>query len=288
MQRIHNAIQLTGLTDDELARLYGYPGELDRPWVRVNFVSSIDGAATSGGVSGGLGTDADHRIFALLRELADVVLIGAGTARAENYGPASTDPALRRRLHDLGLGGHPDGAPPPIAVVTASAALDAAGRLFTGGDQATPGTSGEATTETSDDQTGPGGDRAPNPRTSAPLIITTAAAPADRKQQLADAGAEVIEAGDVAVSPQDILGALADRGLRRVLCEGGPHLFGDLLAAGCVDELCLTTSPVLIGGTARRISLSREEFHTAMTPAHILLDDDATMLIRWVRSRGPV
>ncbi|MFE3443327.1 pyrimidine reductase family protein [Nocardia sp. NPDC059180] len=259
MQRIHNAIQLTGLTDDDLAQLYGYPSGLDRPWVRANFVSSIDGAATSDGVSGGLGTDADHQVFAMLRELADVVLIGAGTVRAENYGPAKTDPALRRHLHDLGIGGNREGAPPPIAVVTASAALDAAGRLFT-----EAGDTGAAT--------------------RAPLIITTAAAPADRKRLLAEAGAEVIEAGDVAVAPHDALAVLADRGLLRVLCEGGPHLFGDLLEAGCVDELCLTTSPVLIGGTARRISLSHEEFRTSMTPAHIVLADDGTMLTRWVRS----
>ncbi|BDT88047.1 pyrimidine reductase family protein [Nocardia cyriacigeorgica] len=254
MQRIHNAIQLTGLTDEELFQLYGYPTGLDRPWVRANFVSSIDGAVSSDGVSGGLGTDADAKVFHALRELADVVLVGAGTVRTENYGPAKTDPALRRRLHELGLGGHPDGTAPPIAVVTAGAALDPAGRLF------------------------------PESLAVAPLIITTAAAPAIRKQQLADAGAEVIEAGDVAVSPQAMLAALAERGLLRVLCEGGPRLFGDLLGADRVDELCLTTAPVLIGGTAPRISLSREEFRVAMRPAHILLDEDATMLIRWVRT----
>ncbi|MBF6435905.1 pyrimidine reductase family protein [Nocardia cyriacigeorgica] len=278
MQRIHNAIQLTGLTDEELFQLYGYPTGLDRPWVRANFVSSIDGAVTSDGVSGGLGTDADRKVFLALRELADVVLVGAGTVRTENYGPAKTDPALRRRLHELGIGGHPDGTPPPIAVVTASAALDATARLFPRSHDASAATradsaGGQATQP-------PAG---PNPHLVAPLIITTAAAPAIRKQQLADAGAEVIEAGDVAVSPQAAMAALAERGLTRVLCEGGPRLFGDLLVADCIDELCLTTSPVLIGGTAARIALSREEFRVTMRPAHILLDEDATMLIRWVR-----
>ncbi|WP_330256690.1 pyrimidine reductase family protein [Nocardia sp. NBC_00565] len=252
MQRIHNAIQLTGLNREDLAELYAYPTQLQAPWVRANFVSSIDGSATSGDVSEGLGTPADKTVFMMLRELADVIVIGAGTARAENYGGARTDPRLRRALYDRGIGGHRDGAPPPIAVVTASAALEPGARLFTD-------------TEV------------------APLVITTATAPQDRKQQLADAGAQVIAAGGVAVTPEGLLRALADLGLHRVLCEGGPHLFGELLEADAVDELCVTTAPVLVGGTARRISLSAHEFRTSMMRAHILLDDDGTVLTRWTR-----
>ncbi|WP_040780232.1 pyrimidine reductase family protein [Nocardia pneumoniae] len=252
MQRSHNAIQLTGLSPDDLARLYAFPSRLEAPWVRANFVSSIDGAATSGNLSEGLGTPADKMVFMLLRELADVIVVGAGTARAENYAGARTDPGRRRAFHELGIGGHPDGAPPPIAVVTASAVLEPDARLLT---------------ET----------QVP------PLIITTAAAPADRKRRLADAGAEVIEAGDIAVTPQALLRALHARGLLRVLTEGGPQLFGELLAADVVDELCLTTAPLLVGGAARRISLSAHEFRTRMTRAHVLLDDDGTMLTRWAR-----
>ncbi|MFF3223399.1 pyrimidine reductase family protein [Nocardia suismassiliense] len=253
MQRSHNAIQLTDLTPDDLAQLYAYPAELREPYVRANFVSSIDGAATSDGQSAGLGTPADKTVFLMLRELADVVLVGAGTVRAENYGGARTDPQLRRALHERGIGGHPDGTAPPIAVVTASAAIDVGARLLT-------------------DTTVP------------PLIITTTTAPADRKQQLADAGADVVEGGDLAVTPKALLRVLAERGLHRVLCEGGPHLFGELLAADAVDELCLTTAPLLVGGTARRISLSAHEFDRPMYRAHILLDDDGTMLTRWARA----
>ncbi|WP_067470497.1 pyrimidine reductase family protein [Nocardia amamiensis] len=252
MQRSHNAIQLTGLSPDDLAQLYAFPPRLDAPWVRANFVSSIDGAATSGNLSEGLGTPADKTVFLLLRELADVIVVGAGTARAENYGGARTDPGRRRVFHERGIGGHPDGAPPPIAVVTASAVLEPDARLLT--DTPVP-----------------------------PLIITTTAAPADRKQRLADAGAEVIEAGDIAVTPHGLLRALRARGLLRVLTEGGPQLFGELLAADVVDELCLTTAPLLVGGAARRISLSAHEFRTRMTRAHVLLDDDGTILTRWAR-----
>lgn len=252
MQRSHNAIQLTGLSPDDLAQLYAFPPQLDAPWVRANFVSSIDGAATSGNLSEGLGTPADKAVFLLLRELADVIVVGAGTARAENYGGARTDPGRRRAFHERGIGGHPDGAPPPIAVVTASAVLEPDARLLT--DTRVP-----------------------------PLIITTTAAPADRKQRLADAGAEVIEAGDIAVTPHGLLRALRARGLLRVLTEGGPQLFGELLTADVVDELCLTTAPLLVGGAARRISLSAHEFRTRMTRAHVLLDDDGTILTRWAR-----
>ncbi|RJO72992.1 pyrimidine reductase family protein [Nocardia panacis] len=252
MQRSHNAIQLTDLNSDELARLYAYPAGLQVPWVRANFVSSIDGAATAGELSEGLGTPADKTVFLLLRDLADVILVGAGTVRAEHYGGARTHAARRRELYREGIGGHRDGAPPPIAVVTAGANLEPDCRLLT--DTAVP-----------------------------PLIITTAAAAADRKRALAEAGAEVIEVGEVAVTPKALLAALGARGLFRVLCEGGPHLFGSLLDADTVDELCLTTAPLLIGGSAGRISLSAHEFHRRMRRTHLLLDEDGTLLTRWTR-----
>lgn len=252
MQRIHNVTQLADLDDDALARCYAYPRQLDGPWVRANFVTSVDGAFTVDGVSGGLGTPADHRVFAVLRELAEVIVIGAGTVRAENYGGAHPDPERRRRHFQHGIGGSVDGAPPPIAVVTASANLDPAAKFFTDAE-------------------------------TAPLIVTTAQAPADRVAALADAGARVVVAGEVAITAQALLRALTDQGWHRVLCEGGPHLFGQLAEAGLVDELCLTTAPVLVGGTGGRISLSARQFDTALARKQLLLDADGTVLARWAR-----
>lgn len=85
----------------ELERLYAYP-DVDRPWVRTNFVASVDGsAAGDDGTSGPLGSDIDHQVFHLLRSLSDVVVVGAGTARAEGYRPIAADDVdgdLRRRL----------------------------------------------------------------------------------------------------------------------------------------------------------------------------------------------
>lgn len=102
------------LDTDELARLYAYPTS-DRPWVRTNFVSSLDGAATaSDGRSGGLGGETDTRVFALLRSLADVIVVGAGTARDEGYADFDVDAALRQRL----------GLSPAPAMVLVSRRLD--------------------------------------------------------------------------------------------------------------------------------------------------------------------
>ncbi|MCX4094796.1 pyrimidine reductase family protein [Nocardia sp. alder85J] len=255
MHRVPNATQFTTLGPDDLVRLYAYPAHPDSPWLRVNFIASIDGAATVDGRSGALGGPADRAVFAILRDLADVILVGGGTARAENYGGARTDAHRRIRLHHHGLGGDPAGAPPPIAVVTARADIDPTGRLFT--DTGRP-----------------------------PLILTTTSADAGRKQALTDAGAEVIEAGDDTVTAAAIRAALGARGLLRVLFEGGPTLFGDLLSAGFVDELCLTVSPLLVGGSSTRIAVGPSAAPTPMVMRHALLDDDGTVLTRWERGHG--
>lgn len=200
------------LDDSGLAGHYAYPEGLTAPYVRVNFVSSADGAVAVDGRSGPLGSAADRAVFGLLRRLADVVLVGAGTVRTEDYRGA------RRPT----IGGE---GPPPIAVVTGSADLDPGSRLFT--DTAVP-----------------------------PIVLTLDSAPRQRRDDLAAAGAEVTVLERL--TPDALLAELARRGLRRVLCEGGPTLFGELLAADAVDELCLTVSPMLAGGTAGRIVRGRD------------------------------
>ncbi|GAA3230542.1 pyrimidine reductase family protein [Pseudonocardia petroleophila] len=108
---------LPAVDDPALVDHYAYP-DVDAPYVRVNFVSSLDGAVSVDGLSGGLGTDADKRVFGVLRQLAQVVLVGAGTARAEGYRGA--------RRPTIGTD-----TPPPVAVVTGSADLDPEAGLFT-------------------------------------------------------------------------------------------------------------------------------------------------------------
>nr|WP_305095206.1 pyrimidine reductase family protein [Prescottella sp. R16] len=258
VQRLDFATYFTGkradngrpvpLDDEDLRSLYGYPADLDRPWLRVNFVSSIDGAVTADGASAGLGTPADKRVFGILRSLADAVVVGAGTARTEDYGGAritGADRDLRRARGQSEV--------PPIVVVTASGRLDPASRLFT--DTAV-----------------------------APIVLTSTRADAGQAARLRDAGADVETIADTAIGGAALVAALEARGLRRVLCEGGPGLFGTLLADGVVDELCLTTSPQLVAGGAGRIAVSPAACPTPMRRVHVLGDDDGTLLTRWVRA----
>ncbi|HEV3464694.1 MAG TPA: dihydrofolate reductase family protein [Actinomycetota bacterium] len=180
--------------------VYGdLPVASGRPAVRLNMIASVDGATTLGGVSGGLGGRADQALFALLRSLADGVLVAAGTVRAEGYRPSVT----------------------PVAVVSRSLRLDWQAPFFT----------------------------APIAR---PTLVTVAQAPADRRARAAEV-AEVVVAGDRDVDLAVALAALAERGWGQVLAVGGPTLNGQLARAGLLDELCLTLSPRLAGGDAKRI-----------------------------------
>jgi riboflavin biosynthesis pyrimidine reductase len=170
-----------------------------RPAVRLNMIASVDGATTVAGVSGGLGGPADHTLFAVLRSLADVVLVAAGTVRAERYGPSTV----------------------PVAVVSRSLRLDWEAPFFT-------------------------------TQIARPIVVTVAAAPAASRERAAQL-ADVIVAGEHDVDLAWALDTLAARGFRSVLAEGGPSLNAQLAGAGLVDELCLTLSPHLVGGDAKRI-----------------------------------
>ena len=202
--------------------------------VRANFVSSLDGAVTIEGKSAPLSNDADRAVFHQLRALTDVVLVGAGTARAENYGGAKAAA---------------DGRIPPIAVVSKSLAFDTSSRLFT------------------DTQV-------------RPIVITCGASPSEHRDKLR-AIADVVVAGDADVDLRLALDILADRGLGRVLCEGGPHLLGSLAAAGLLDELCLTVAPLVAGGNAGRIVAGY--LPEVVEPMHLqhVLEDDGHLFLRY-------
>ncbi|MEX0168505.1 pyrimidine reductase family protein [Streptomyces sp. LMG1-1-1.1] len=203
---------------DELADAYAYP-EGDGVWLRANMVSSLDGAGQHDGRSQPLSSETDMRIFGTLRGLADVVVVGAETVRLEGYRPARAREAFAARRAAAG-----QGEAPVIAVVSASLALDFSLPLFT------------------------------SPLVPT-LILTGAAASPDRVAAARAAGAEVLFAGDGAgVEPARAVAALAERGLRRQLTEGGPRLLGQFVAAGVLDELCLTLSPTMTAGGAQRIA----------------------------------
>jgi riboflavin biosynthesis pyrimidine reductase len=253
-----------------LAGLYAYPDtcpggtEAGSSWVRANMVASADGAAALAGRSGGLGGPADRQLFQVLRALADVVLVGGGTARAEGYGPARPAQTLPAALVADLRAGRP--AVPPIAVVSGSLDLDPESPLIAGA--------------------------APDART---IVLTTEAAPAGRRAAL-EGRAEVITAGAGRVSARAAVTALASRGHRRVLTEGGPQLLGGIAAAGLLDDLCLTISPVLAGGGAGRILAgpgtgapgsaggpADSGLPADLTLAHVLAADNGFLLCRYVR-----
>jgi len=207
-----------------MRRLLPEPSELDEPGLidayrvpdgrhlRVNFVASLDGAVTVDGRSGGLGSPGDRRIFQVLRALTDVVLVGHGTAAAEGYRPMTADSAVGRLRTSIGR-------PPTasIAIVSKRASLDPAGGLVTGA-------------------------------VSPTILVTCGSADAGRREALAAAGVTVLVCGDEEVDLPLALDRLAELGHEHVLCEGGPSLFRDALAAGVVDELDLSIAPALVSG----------------------------------------
>ena len=117
---------LTPVDAPALPGLYEYPTTLSRCWVRANMIVSVDGGAPVDGRAGGLAGSGDRVLFKVLREIADVVLVGAGTVRTENYSGAQLSVAARQARQARG-----QAEVPPIAVVTASGALDPTSRLFT-------------------------------------------------------------------------------------------------------------------------------------------------------------
>ena len=227
--------------DVDLVEAYRYPE--DRPWVRANMVTSLDGSAVRGGRSGGLSGEDDQQVFGVLRGLADVVLVGAGTARTEGYRALRPKPAYADRRAS-----HGQRPAPVLALVSGRLDLDPASGLFHGG--------GERT-----------------------VVVTSAAADSGARARLTEV-ADVLVAGDQQVDLPVALDELGRRGLGRVLCEGGPTLLAELAASGRLDELCLTVAPQLVAGDGPRI-LAGPELDVRFALSH-LLESDGVLFARYV------
>ncbi|MDQ1573476.1 MAG: hypothetical protein QOH44_1035 [Actinomycetota bacterium] len=235
---------------DDAAIVDHYRAGTGSSWLRVNFVSSVDGAATVDGKSGGLGDDADHRVFDILRRLCDAVLVGAGTVRVEGYGPMILDDASVDTRVALGLKPQP-----ALVIVSGRLDLDPESPIF---------------------------QRAP----VKPIIVTTASADPILRERLGYV-ADILVCGEGELNDGEIdagamVAALRERGLGRIHCEGGPTLFGTLLAADVVDELCLTVSPMIAAGAAGRIAHEPLAAPRRMSLAGVLRSDD-TLLLRYIR-----
>ena len=179
-----------------------------RPWVCTNMVMSLDGAFSTDGVSGGLSSGADHQLFLARRSLADVILVGASTVRAENYRRPSVTPEAARVRAERG-----QDPVPRIVITSRSLSLPADVPLLEGDPPA-------------------------------PIM----AHPADADTSKAPTGVELLEVGSDGVDFAELLRVLADRGAKDVVCEGGPGVLGQLAAEGLIDEYMITLSPQLIGG----------------------------------------
>jgi 5-amino-6-(5-phosphoribosylamino)uracil reductase len=183
-------------------------------------------------------------VFAAMRDLADVVLVGAGTARTERYAGIRLSDRRRSWRRDAGLD-----VELPTAVLTRHLELDPDSPLFTG-----------------------------PVRT---IVLTCAASDPDRRAELQRV-ADVVLVGDDAVDLHAARGALEDRGLRRILCEGGPTLFGELCAAGVADELCLSVSPLVVGpGPGRIVAGGAWDVPPGRVELVHLLEEDSALFGRY-------
>jgi 5-amino-6-(5-phosphoribosylamino)uracil reductase len=236
------------LDEGELPRLYDYPNR-DGTWLRANFIASVDGGATADGKTDTLAAPGDRLIFHLLRELADVIVVGAGTVRIEGYSGAHLGVAQRQRRQARG-----QSEVPQLAIVTKSGRLDRDLGVFT--------------------------------RTEVPPLVVTCTAAAEETRRLLGDLCEVLDCsgGDPGkVDEAVLLDALRARGMRRILTEGGPMLLGAFIQRDMLDELCLTIAPYLVGGLARRIATGPGQVLTRMRCAHILNDDAGYLYTRYVK-----
>jgi riboflavin biosynthesis pyrimidine reductase len=219
------------------------PGPGERPFVRCNMISTLDGAITIDGRSGLLGGPADHSVFQVLRSLADVILVGAGTVRAEDYGPVKLDDDLRGQRTARG-----QSAVPPIAVVTGSGNLDWSAPFFTEAE-------------------------------ARPVVVTTSGSDAGARRR-AETVADVVIAGEERVDPAEALHQLWQAGHRSVLLEGGPGLNADVVHAGLLDELCLTLSPLFVAGDGTRVLAGPELMPPHQLRFVHLLEQDGFLFAR--------
>jgi riboflavin biosynthesis pyrimidine reductase len=193
------------------------PPPADRPWVLMNMISSADGGTAVDGVSGGLGGEPDKEVFRAVRGVADVILVASNTVKAESYGPPQTPPSIQEQRRARG-----QTAKPTMAVVSSKLDFDFASALFT------------------------------DPDTACIIFV-----PEDTHAEDRDRVPDRVEVVPVGTGLVDLVGALhvlRQRGVSTLLCEGGPTLVGQLVAADVVDEVCLSLSPSLIGGDSKRIT----------------------------------
>ncbi|MET9270508.1 pyrimidine reductase family protein [Kribbella sp. NPDC003557] len=236
---------LDELSDEELIAVYEV-ADRGVPHLRANFVSSLDGAVEIDGRSKALSSDTDSRVFSMIRRLADVVLVGAGTIRDEGYNPLKLSAKAREWRTAAGLAENPT-----LAIVSSRLELSPVNPVFKSAVR--------------------------------PVVVTHAAAPGDRREALEEV-AEVLVLGEAEVDLTAVVEEFAGRGQKQILSEGGPHLLGALTAADLVDELCLALAPLLAGPGSGRITAGPPSTLTRrMRLESRLVGSDDYLFFRYVR-----
>jgi riboflavin biosynthesis pyrimidine reductase len=233
----------------DLHRFYA-EGWLDEGGVRADFVASADGAVSVDGRARGLQSPGDNRVFAALRDLADVVVVGAGTARVEGYRSLRVKEQRAAIRREFGLA-----QTLPLAVISRSLELDPASTLF-----------------------------ADEPDASRTILLTCEAAPAQRRAVLGEV-ADVLVCGAETVDLAVARRALEARGHTRILTEGGPHTLAEFVQRQLLDELCLSITPCLVGPGPKRIVQGSAAWDAAY-PMRLtgLLEDDSSLFLRYRRA----
>jgi len=191
----------------DIAAAYAWP---DGPWTRAMMLITLNGAiAGTDGLSGSISSATDRLIFEEARRLADAILVGAGTIRAERYNPMRAQPEYQEARAAAGLQ-----PAPVVAIVSLSLDLPWQDGLF-------------------------------HESAQQPIVLTGVHDPASPALHLARAHADVIEVPGIDAAA--MIGALRDRGLDRILCEGGPSLLTHLIEADLIDEYDVTVAPILTG-----------------------------------------
>jgi riboflavin-specific deaminase-like protein len=212
----------------------------DRPYLVTNFAVTVDGKATLHGRSGPIGSHTDTEFLVCLRTRVDAVMIGAGTMRAERYGRPVADPGKRGRRERRGL------SQDPLLVIVS-------GRLDVPWDAPVFGDRGARV-----------------------LIFTTS----DASPPTTEAQVRVVR-HEGAVDLREALEYLRrERGVRAVLCEGGPRIHGQLIDAGLVDELFITQAPKLGGGDGPGLEVGLPELERPLELVW-LLDSDGELFARY-------
>lgn len=215
------------------------------PELRAVVVSTITGSTTVHSTSGALGNSLDSALLNELRGWCDVVLVGAGTVKAENYAGVSTSAALRATRSQNG-----QSEIPPLAVLSSHLDLDVHSRFFT---------------ETS----------------TAPLVLTENH-DAEAAAALEEAGASVNVISDLSLTTAVCF--LRSQGFHRILCEGGPSVFAQLVDANLVDVWHHTIDPRVSGAVELPIVTGGSEATRAMVLEAGFIDEESMLFLRYRRS----